>query len=252
MRKMALAPVGLLALLLLAFPAQSLAQISVGISVRTGPPALPVYEQPICPEPGYIWTPGYWAYSEDVGYYWVPGTWILPPEPGLLWTPGYWGWDDDGDDYVWHDGYWAPVVGFYGGIDYGYGYYGDGYVGGRWDHDRFEYNTAVTRVNTVVIRNTYVDRRVVRNDRDERVSFNGGRGGISARPNSAQLAVEHQRHFGRTSGQTQQEQAASRNNALRASENHGRPPVAATARPGDFKAGATPARNAGSYQPPGK
>jgi len=24
----------------------------------------------------------------------VPGTWILPPEPGLLWTPGYWAWND--------------------------------------------------------------------------------------------------------------------------------------------------------------
>ena len=235
MRKMALVSVGLLTLLLLAFPARSLAQISVGISVRIGPPpVLPVYEQPFCPEPGYIWTPGYWAYSEYDGYYWVPGTWVLPPEPGLLWTPGYWGWDDDGDAYVWHAGYWAPQVGFYGGIDYGYGYYGDGYVGGRWDHDRFEYNTAVTRVNTTIIHNTYVNRSVVRN-RDDRVSFNGGRGGISARPNSRQLAAEHERHFERTSGQTQQEQAASRDTSLRASQNHGHPPVAATARPGEFQ-----------------
>lgn len=78
MRKTALASVGLLALLLFVFPARSLAQVSVGISVRVGPPALPVYEQPYCPEPGYIWIPGYWAYSDD-GYYWVPGTWVLPP-----------------------------------------------------------------------------------------------------------------------------------------------------------------------------
>jgi hypothetical protein len=33
----------------------------VRISVRFGPPALPVYEQPICPGDGYIGTPGYWA-----------------------------------------------------------------------------------------------------------------------------------------------------------------------------------------------
>ncbi len=164
MRKTALVSVGLLALLLLAFPARSLAQISVGISVRVGPPALPVYEQPVCPEPGYLWTPGYWAYSDD-GYYWVPGTWVLPPQPGLLWTPGYWGWGNDA--YVWHAGYWGPQVGFYGGIDYGFGYYGDGYVGGRWNHDRFEYNTAVTRVNTTIIHNTYVNRTVVRNTHDE-------------------------------------------------------------------------------------
>ncbi|HEV3481958.1 MAG TPA: hypothetical protein VGR97_06470, partial [Candidatus Acidoferrales bacterium] len=166
MRKIALISVSLLLLVYLACPVLASAQVAVGISVRVGPPVLPVYEQPFCPEPGYIWTPGYWAYSEDIGYFWVPGTWILPPEPGLLWTPGYWGWDDDGDVYVWYPGYWAPVVGFYGGIDYGYGYYGNGYVGGRWDHDRFVYNTAVTRVNTTIIHNTYIDRTVVRNEND--------------------------------------------------------------------------------------
>jgi hypothetical protein len=48
---------------------------------------LPVYDQPPIPEPGYIWTPGYWAWDDDSGYYWVPGTWVLPPEPALLWTP---------------------------------------------------------------------------------------------------------------------------------------------------------------------
>ena len=173
----------------------------------------------------------------------MPGTWVLPPEPGLLWTPGYWGWDADGDDYIWHAGYWAPVVGFYGGIDYGYGYYGNGYVGGRWDHDRFVYNTAVTRVNTAIIHNTYVDRTVVVNNRTEnRVSYNGGRGGIDRRPSSEQLAAERERHVQRTSVQMQQEQAASRDRALRASENHGRPPVAATAKPGDFRTNVAPAR----------
>ena len=28
------------------------------------------------PGPGYIWTPGYWAYDPADGYYWVPGTWV--------------------------------------------------------------------------------------------------------------------------------------------------------------------------------
>ncbi|MGA7402218.1 MAG: YXWGXW repeat-containing protein, partial [Candidatus Sulfotelmatobacter sp.] len=75
-------------LLLLVIPAvlssPSTAQIGIGISVRIGPPALPVYEQPLCPGPGYLWTPGYWAWSDDDGYYWVPGTWVEAPEPGLL------------------------------------------------------------------------------------------------------------------------------------------------------------------------
>jgi len=35
--------------------------------------------------------------------------------------------------------YWGPVVGFYGGINYGFGYFGRGYEGGRWEHDHFYY-----------------------------------------------------------------------------------------------------------------
>src|SRR5215471_12243974 len=104
------------------------AQFSVGISVDIGPPPLPVYEQPVCPAPGYIWTPGYWAWDPVNGYYWVPGTWVLAPVPGYLWTPGYWGWSNSA--YVWNEGYWGPTVGFYGGINYGFGYVGEGYRGG--------------------------------------------------------------------------------------------------------------------------
>ena len=50
-------------------PAPALAQISVGLSVHIGPPALPVYVQPACPTAGYLWTPGYWSYNEVGGYY---------------------------------------------------------------------------------------------------------------------------------------------------------------------------------------
>ena len=113
----------------LVVPARSGAMPRVGfvVSVRVAPPTLPVYAQPTCPVPGYIWEPGYWAYSDE-GYYWVPGTWVLPPRFGLLWTPGYWGFADG--LYVWHVGYWGPAVGFYGGIDYGFGYPGSGFYGG--------------------------------------------------------------------------------------------------------------------------
>src|SRR6201997_4575615 len=105
------------------------AQVAVGISVRSGPPALPVYVQPPCPTEGYIWTPGYWAYGA-AGYYWVPGVWVAPPRVGVLWTPGYWGFG--GGLYAWHPGYWGPHVGFYGGINYGFGYFGAGFAGGVW------------------------------------------------------------------------------------------------------------------------
>src|ERR1700759_5507580 len=137
------------------------AQVSVGISVRVAPPAIPVYEQPPCPMDGGLWVPGYWAWDDAEGYYWVPGYWSAPPQVGFLWTPGYWGWG--GGVYAWHAGYWGPHVGFYGGVNYGFGYGGVGFYGGRWDGGHFFYNTAVLHVNTTVVRNVYVDRTVIHN-----------------------------------------------------------------------------------------
>ena len=72
---------------------------------------------------------------------------------GYLWTPAYWGWG--GDRFLFHEGYWGPRVGFYGGINYGFGYFGDGYEGGRWDHGRFFYNRSVNNVNVTNIHNVY-------------------------------------------------------------------------------------------------
>ena len=54
----------LLASSALTAPHLASAQIAVGVSVTIAPPALPVYVQPEIPAPGYIWTPGYWAYGE--------------------------------------------------------------------------------------------------------------------------------------------------------------------------------------------
>ena len=179
-----------LAVGLLAIPAQSQAQVAVGISIRIGPPVLPVYAQPICPGPGYIWVPGYWAYGPD-GYFWVPGTWVFPPEVGLLWTPGYWAFEDG--FYAWSPGYWGPEVGFYGGINYGFGYTGVGFFGGYWRGGTYYYNRTVTNVDVTVVRNTY--NTTVINSNVNRVSFNGGRGGITARPTFQEMAADRQRHF---------------------------------------------------------
>ena len=167
----------LFALVVSVMSAASFAQVS--IAIRIGPPALPVYEQPLCPAEGYIWTPGYWAYDYDYGdYYWVPGTWVLAPEPGFLWTPGYWGWGDD--RFIFHEGYWGPRVGFYGGINYGFGYFGNGYEGGRWDHDRFFYNRSVNNVNVTNIHNVYnttvrQSRELQRRQRRNRCAPDAGR-----------------------------------------------------------------------------
>jgi hypothetical protein len=212
----------------LALPAS--AQIGIGVSVRIGPPPLPVYEQPLCPGPGYLWTPGYWAWDDDEGYYWVPGTWVEAPV-GQLWTPGYWGWNDG--VYVWNGGYWGPQIGFYGGINYGFGYGGNGFYGGEWRNGRFFYNTAVTRVNTTVITNVYVNRTVIVNNRSH-VAFNGGNGGARARPTSRQEAYARESHTPPIAAQNQQREVASKNRALFASTNHGRPAIAASARPGEF------------------
>ncbi len=116
------------------------------------PPSLPDYDQPPIPGPGYMWTPGYWAWN-NYDYYWVPGTWVEPPQPGLLWTPGYWGFADG--VYGFHRGYWGPKIGFYGGVNYGYGYGGHGYDGGYWNGDRFFYNRSVNHFGTAHIENTY-------------------------------------------------------------------------------------------------
>src|SRR5579863_354908 len=169
-------------------------QVSIGISIDAEPPPLPIYAQPVIPEPGYMWVPGYWAWSDDVGYYWVPGTWVLPPEPDLLWTPGYWGWNDGA--YVFYDGYWGPHVGFYGGVNYGFGYTGEGYEGGYWRDGNFFYNRSVNNITNVSITNVYTKTVVVNNTSS--VSYNGGPRGTSARPTSEQLAVAKEHHVAAT------------------------------------------------------
>jgi hypothetical protein len=98
--------------LLFVFMVLSVSPISfaqVRISIAFGPSPIPVYEQPVCPGDGYVWTPGYWAWDADDGdYYWVPGTWVLAPEVGFLWTPPYWAWDNGA--FVFHDGYWGHTL----------------------------------------------------------------------------------------------------------------------------------------------
>ncbi len=234
-------------LVLLMIPAAlsspSSAQIAIGISVHIGPPALPVYEQPLCPGPGYLWTPGYWAWDDDDGYYWVPGTWVVAPV-GMLWTPGYWGWA--GGLYVWNPGYWGPHVGFYGGINYGFGYGGAGFVGGEWRGGAFFYNTAVVHVDTVHVTNVYVNRTVIVNN-ESHVAFNGGEGGVQIHPTAQEQAYAREPHQAALAAQTQQEHAAHQDRANFASVNHGAPAVAATARPGEFSGrGVVAARSAGA------
>ncbi len=211
MKKAGVVRSSLLTLTLCTASVASLAQVSVGVSigvpVRVPPPPLPVYVQPPCPTPGFLWTPGYWAYG-PAGYYWVQGVWVAPPHPGLLWTPGYWGFA--AGVYGWHPGYWGPHVGFYGGVHYGFGYGGVGFVGGMWQGGVFRYNTAVVNVNTAVVHNTYINRTVVMNQNFSHSSFNGP-GGVTASPTAQERMAMNEQHFGPTASQTAGMNQATRN-----------------------------------------
>lgn len=222
--------------LLLGMTAASFAGVFVSVSV--GPPPIPVYTQPLCPGPGYMWTPGYWAWGDD-GYYWVPGTWVMAPEPGFLWTPGYWGFE--GGAYLWHAGYWGPHVGFYGGINYGFGYGGVGFAGGEWRGRNFYYNRSVTNVNVTNVTNVYNKTVIVNNN--THVSYNGGNG-VHAQPTGREREYMNEHHVEATSVQQQHHQEAAHNPQLLARNNNGRPAIAATAKPGDFHGGVA-ARAAG-------
>jgi hypothetical protein len=214
----------LIALFMLSVSAASYAGVfGVGVTVGFAPPPLPVYEQPPIPGPGYLWTPGYWAYGDD-DYYWVPGTWVLAPAPGLLWTPGYWGAVNG--FYAWNAGYWGPHIGFYGGINYGCGYFGAGFDGGYWRDRNFFYNRAVTNVSNVNITDVYNNRGVHNNLPGNRASYNGA-GGARARPTNSEIAAAHEPHRGMTSQQTLQAQSARTVRSLQASVNHGQPPITA-------------------------
>ncbi|HEX3368426.1 MAG TPA: YXWGXW repeat-containing protein, partial [Candidatus Cybelea sp.] len=183
-------PALMAALLIAALPLPSPAQFSVGVGFTIGsaPPPLPYYAQPPAPYPNYQWTPGYWGYG-SAGYYWVPGVWVAPPTVGVYWTPGYWGYNGGG--YGWNGGYWGASVGFYGGVNYGGGYIGTGFVGGSWAGNQFRYNTAYANVNKTVIHNTYVNKTVVNGNQynNSHVSYNGGKGGTTAKPTQGQLAA---------------------------------------------------------------
>ena len=221
-----IAAVGVAAAILVFIPTASFGSVDVaiGISVGTPPPALPVYTQPICPGPGYIWTPGYWAYSPD-GYYWVPGVWVVAPAVGMLWTPPYWGWN--GGAYIFHAGYWGPHIGFYGGVNYGFGYTGMGYEGGYWRDGAFAYNRAVNNINVVNVTNVY-NRTVVVNNYS-RVSYNGGNGGLNTRASERELAAVNEHHYQPTVNQMAHEQSMRADRNQWASVNGGRPHTMAMA-----------------------
>jgi hypothetical protein len=211
------------------------------ITVDTAPPPLPVYEQPPCPEPNLIWTPGYWHHS-FLGYYWVPGAWVPAPYIGALWTPGYWGFA--GGSFGFHAGYWGPHIGFYGGVNYGGGYMGIGFAGGTWNGGVFAYNTAVVRVNASVVTNVYINKTIVQQTtiiNTTNVSYNGGPNGVQHQPTPDEQVAAREQHTAPTTFKQRQETAAAADKTNLASNNGGHPATLAVAKPLPAETHAAPA-----------
>ena len=142
------------------------------------PPPLPEYDQPPIPAPGYYWTPGYWAWN-NYDYYWVPGALGRAAATGTALDAGFWAFV--GGVYAFTPGYWGPRVGFYGGINYGFGYNGLGYQGGRWDSGRFFYNTTVNNIGAAHITNVYTSERRQQHDHQSH-ELQRRSGGVVAKP----------------------------------------------------------------------
>lgn len=163
------------------------------------PPPLPDYTPPPAPgdNPSYLWTPGSWYYDRGRSdYYWVAGTWAMPPYVGWLWTPPYWEYENE--RYKWNSGYWGPRVGFYGGINYGSGYFGSGY--------QSSLNHKSGNTNNVT-----------------RVSYNGGRDGIHKEPTQEELAAKRDPHIAAVPKQRQVADSARKDREQFFAVNHGRP-----------------------------
>ena len=110
------------------------------------------------------------AYADD-GYFWVPGTgcgrprWVCFGRRVIGAGHGI---------YVWNAGYWGPRIGYYGGIDYGYGYVGSAMpaatgtaaYSAKQDREQFR---------RVTINNTYNKTR--RQQQRDAGQLNGGTGG---------------------------------------------------------------------------
>jgi hypothetical protein len=136
--------------------------------------------------------------------------------------------------FIFHDGYWGPHVGYYGGVNYGFGYGGIGFAGGEWRGHVFAYNTAVMHVDRRYVHETFEDRARVERSivaRDNRVAYSGGPGGIHHEPGPEERMAERDQHVTATRFQQQHMQTAMSDRTSYAKNNGGRPSHVAAERP---------------------
>ncbi len=164
------------------------------------------------------------------------------PLQSALWTPGYWGFY--GGRYLFYPGHWGLHIGFYGGINYGFGYVGLGYEGGYWNGGHFFYNRAYNNINVRTVHNTYNynagnrgsynhgnnNYNNNRNNNNPRPSYRGG-AGVQARPQPSERAAAHEPTAPRMNTQVQHAQNYRGVSGQYAAQNHGRPATPAVSRP---------------------
>ena len=73
------------------------------IIVETAPPPLRVEVRPPRPDPGHVWTPGYW-HPEGGRHVWAAGRWMAPPRRGAVWVEPR--WERAGRGWRHHPGLW--------------------------------------------------------------------------------------------------------------------------------------------------
>ena len=183
------------------------AHAGVFISVGFAPPALPVYVQPPLPHRATYGrqATGRMAMRGTIGFREYGFRRRERAFCGRRATG-----DSEADSMRWHPGYWGPHVGFYGGVNYGFGYGGVGFFGGEWRGGVFAYNRAVANFGGVHVTNVYEDRTVIEHNtivNTNHVSFNGG-AGIQARPSPKEIQAEHEHHMQPTANQMQHESIA--------------------------------------------
>jgi len=88
-----------------------------------------------------MWTPGFGKRVRPEGYYWVPGTWVSTSLRRRALDPRNWGWANGA--YAFNEGYWGPHIGFYGAVNYGFGYGASDLKAGNGANGGFSSTTAL-------------------------------------------------------------------------------------------------------------
>src|SRR6185437_12843099 len=103
----------------------------------------------------------------------------------------------------------------------GFGYTGRGYHGGYWRGNDFYYNRAVNHIDEDRDRHFY--HRPVIVDHDDRIAYNGGRGGIQRRPDRAEVIAMRGPKTRPMSAQLQNQRQAAQNRQQFYNQTAGRP-----------------------------